>query len=328
MKNIILLISVLLFTSGCTNKIKSDNVQSLNTTDNIIRFDKDFYAYLLNPSKRGSNSLIEKYPSLLPAVGLTTINLNMNENQDNFFAAMVDYFDHPMLLGVYKDAITKFNDASAYEKQRTTTEQLIVAQLPNKKLPSMAFHVSGFKENVIVLKDTISISIDKYLGRDYEIYQSYFFGYQLQQMQPQMLIRDYLKAWILSDNLIVEEKEADLLSAMIKEGKVLYILSSLLPDYADYDLIGYTKEQLEQAKSDEGNMWQTIVKQSHLFSTDYTLIAKYTDEDFAADKTSVKFCRWIGWQIVSQYAKKTNATLTDILKTDARTILKNSRYNP
>lgn len=331
MKNIILIISILLLAINCTGKTKSQNktqIQTLVEENNIIRFDIDLYNYIQNPTIESRNSLMAKYPHLLPALGQTAINMPLKNNENEFFAAMADYFDHPMLLGIYKDAIDRFSDIEQYNAQKTNIEQIISQQLPGKKLPQLAFHVSGFKENAIVLEKLISISTDKYLGTDYNAYQKFFSGYQLQQMQPKMVMRDYLRAWISSDNLINEETNKDLLAAMIAEGKILYTLSVLLPEYNDRDIIGYTGEQMEWAKQNEKSTWEAMIKNSHLFSKELPLIVRYTDETAFADNTKVKLARWIGWQIVEKYAKNTKNSLSEVLHTDARTILKNSKYNP
>ncbi len=327
-QNIILLIFALILSTACTSKAKSENRQQNPSTVEIIRFDKDFYTYLTGQTKEYQNTLTVKYPELLPAVGRSAINMNLKDNNNEFFAAMVDYFDHPMLLTIYKDAISKFDDVSDIEKQISDVEQLVNQYIPGKSLPSLAFHVSGFKENAIVLEGLVSISTDKYLGTDYSAYQGFFSGYLLQQMQPKMLIRDYLRAWISGDNLINEETEKSVLTSIIDEGKILYTLSTLLPDYKKEDILGYTDEQMDWSKDNEKKTWEYMIKNSHLFSTDRTLIVKYTDESAFADKANVKLSRWIGWQIVNQYAKNTKSALSDILNTDARTILKNSKYNP
>lgn len=331
MKNILLIISILSLAVSCTGKTQSQNkadIQSTTEGSNIIRFDTDLYNYILNPTTEGQNSLTIKYPQLLPALGQTAINMPLKNNEKEFFASIVDYFDHPMLLAIYKDAIDRFSDTELYDAQKADIEQIANGQLSGKKLPQLAFHVSGFKENAIVLENLISISTDKYMGTDYNSYQDFFSGYQLQQMQPKMVMRDYLRAWVSSDKLINEEMDKDLLAAMIAEGKILYALSVLLPRYSDRDIIGYTDEQMEWARQNEKSTWETMIKNSHLFSKELTLIVRYTDETAFADKTKVKLARWIGWQIVDKYAKNTKGSLSEILNTDARTILKNSKYNP
>ncbi|MCD7849188.1 MAG: hypothetical protein LUH63_05295 [Parabacteroides sp.] len=45
-------------------------------------------------------------------------------------------------------------------------------------------HVSGFNQNVLVGDSLLSISIDKYLGEEYPLYQEFFYDFQSRLMTP------------------------------------------------------------------------------------------------------------------------------------------------
>ena len=150
-------------------------------------------------------------------------------------------------------------------------------------------------------------------------------------MQPEDIVKDYIKAWLISDIIKPADHET-LLSAMIDEGKILYALSILLPGEDTDNLIGYTSQQSAWCKNNEKDIWQKIVKENYLYSTDHMLITRLTND--AASTTVVspqspgRVGAWIGWQIVNQYANKKGFLLEDILSMDAQTILKGAKYNP
>lgn len=299
----------------------------------IIRFDKEFHSYLKNPKFETENLLKAKYPALLSAFGLTTVGLTLESGGNDFYPTLREYFGHPMLTQIYEESIKTFNDVSSYEEQLTQANSLIAEHITTKRLPKLSMHVSGFKENVIVLEDMISISSDKYLGSNYAGYKGFSFEpHQLQQMQPKMIVRDYLKAWLISDVRKKDNSPENLLSVMVEEGKTLYILSVLLPQYNTYDLIGYTEQQLAWCNKNAKNIWQSVIKQKHLYSTDFLIIDKYIDEapftSTISDEAPGQCGNWIGWQIVNQYAKKTGKSIKEIINLDAQTILKESKYNP
>ncbi len=66
--------------------------------------------------------------------------------------------------------------------------------------------------------------------------------------------------------------------AMIDEGKLLYALMQLLPEKDEDYIIGYTAAQSAWCKSNEKNIWQSIVKQNHLYDTDHMLITRYVND--------------------------------------------------
>lgn len=320
---------------SCTGNSKQRDdaalVQNQSDLVNIKRFDKDLYAYLLSPSSQKQDSLIASYGNFLEAFGTVAIN-NSNINEASYFSEIRDYFSNPMLAQIYKDALNTFESTQAYEQELSIADQLIQKYWDGKRLPQLGMHVSGFKANTIVLSDLISISADRYLGSNYSGYKDFFEEYQRQQMKPEMITRDYLKAWIINE-IPSSNKRKDLLSEMINEGKILYTLQLLLPNWSEDSLIGYTPEQLEWSKSKEKEIWKKTINQNDLFSTDYLTILKYMDDapytaTIAADSPG-RLGAWIGWQIVKAYADNTGASLDEIItETNTQNILKQSKYNP
>lgn len=331
-RNIVYLLSfVLVSFVGCSSTAaNNDNRAPRQEGISILRFDKELYDYLSQPDTAKESALKQKYPILLIAYGRITMNEN---DSQNYFSSLRQYFSVPALMQLYRNELSTFSDLSSYEAQLDKADLLVKENLPGKKLPRFSMHVSGYRENVIILHDLISISADKYLGSEYSGYRAYFKPYERQQMQPNYLVRDYIKAWILSDNLIKESPEnANLLTDMVNEGKVLYALSKLLPDMKAEDIIGYTTEQNEWCKKNEKKIWQTIVKENHLFSTDHMIITKYINDapntaPLGAESPG-RVGAWTGWQMINQYVKKTGATLDDVLRADEQLILKQSKYNP
>lgn len=318
---------------SCTGGNTSQSVSAQDKTDllTIQRFDKDLYDYLQSKSAEAKDKLKAKYPDFLKAFGAVTINDSDSDNPE-YFQTLEQYFSNPMLSQIYKDALNKFTDIEPYEKQLSEANGLILQYFPGKALPTLSMHVSGFKSNTIVLDNMISISIDKYLGKDYNGYQQFFEEHQLNQMQPEMIVRDYLKAWIIGE-IPTNNKKKDLLSEMIYQGKILYALQQLLPGWNKEDLIGYTSSQLEWVDNNEKKIWKATVGKNNLFSTDHMVIKKYMDEapytaTISTDSPG-QLGVWIGWHIVKNYAENSNKDLTSILKeNDSQTILKLSKYNP
>ncbi len=329
MRNIVYALAFIIISFiGCSGTtVKKDHNQE--KTIYIKRFDKDIYDYLKQPEVSKETILKEKYPVLLPAFGRIAMD---NTDQSTFFISLREYFSHTMLNKIYQDALTTFSDVSGYEKELSSANTLVSEHFLGKSLPELAMHVSGFRENVIILNNLISISIDKYLGDDYQGYLDFFQPFERQQMQSKYIVRDYIKAWLMSDIIKDDTNEQSLLSSMIYEGKVLYALSQLLPDRSANDIIGYTPQQLAWCTSNEKNIWQKLVKENYLFSTDHMVITRLINDapytSLIAQESPGRIGAWAGWQIVNKYAQKKNASLEEIIATDAQTILKEAKYNP
>ncbi len=332
MKQYACIVAILFSFIACSSTTRDRELRNESDKISIIRFDKDLNDYLQDPKFETEQLLRMRYTELLPAFGLTTVGLTPQRDSVNFYSTLREYFGHPMLKEIYSESLKKYKDVSSYERDLAEVNDLITGYFPSHKLPRLAMHVSGFKENIIVLPDMISLSIDKYLGANYSGYKGFFQDYQLTEMQPKMIVRDYLKAWLITDLRKKNTAKIDLLSAIIEEGKTLYILSVLLPDYNSDDLIGYNKDQSNWAKDNEKEVWKTIIKQNHLYTTDYLIISKYIEEapltSTVSPQSPGQMGSWLGWQIVNQYMKKTNRALSELIDIDAQSILKESKYNP
>ena len=329
MRNIVYALGFIIISFiGCSGTtVKKD--YNPGKTISIKRFDKDIYDYLKQPEVSKETILKEKYPVLLPAFGRIAMD---NSDSSRFFTSLREYFSHNMLNKIYQDALNTFSDVSEYEKELSSANALISEYFSGKSLPELAMHVSGFRENVIILNNLISISSDKYLGDNYQTYLDFFQPFERQQMESKYIVRDYIKAWLMSDIIKVDTNEQSLLSSMIYEGKILYVLSQLLPDRSANDIIGYTPQQLAWCANNEKNVWQKLVKDNYLFSIDHMVITRLINDapyaGLVSQESPGRIGAWTGWQIINKYAQKKNTSLVEIIATDAQTILKEAKYNP
>lgn len=294
----------------------------------IDRFDKELYNYIKSPSKDQAANLTSKHLSLIDALS-QTISSN---SQKPALEILQSYFSHPALNNIYADVIKQYDDLSIYEKELASMIRIAKEELKTNRTPNFSVHVSGFKENSIYINNTISLSIDKYMGKDYVPYRRYFRPYQLQQMQPRMIVKDFTRAWLMADYIKTETTQGDMLFEMIEHGKLLYALSILLPQYPESDLIAYTDLEFNWCTNNEKKAWESIVKQNHLYTTDKQVIYNYFNENPLSNKflngAPGQVGSWIGWQIVKQYAKVKKQSLLEIIRTDHQLILKESKYKP
>lgn len=332
MKRVTNILLIILFVlAGCANKSNHQKSRVQHKDIVIERFDKDFLDCLNDKGSASQLQLMEKYPVLLPAFGKVIVN-TPDDNQKTFFKNLTSYFSDTTLKKIYVDAVKKFDNTEKIESELTAANDRLWEILPGKQLPRFCMHVSGFKQNVIVTDSVISISIDKYLGENYPIYKDFFYDYQRSQMKPEFITRDYLRAYVIS-SLQTEIKNPNLMSAMISEGKCLYVISKLLPDISTEDLIGYDEKQVKWSKANERAIWRTTIERKYLYNNDYMIISKYMNE---APNTSLisplspgRIGSWIGLQIVRNFVKNNpNVAVADILKMDEHKLLELSKYNP
>lgn len=204
-----------------------------------------------------------------------------------------------------------------------------------KEIPQTYTYVSGFdfQYPVKYADSAMIIALDMYLGKDYEMYKK-------------MGIPVYLSSRFTADHILpacmkemaypfIPEKKGPytLLDAAIEEGKLLYFAQKLLPGTAEYIIAGFNKNQLQWCYDNESNIWQFIIENELLYSTDSKSMSMFmVDGPFTSSFSQDSPARtgaWLGLQIVKSYMKKNSVSLTSLLAIEnSREILEKSGYKP
>lgn len=296
----------------------------------IHRFDKDLFR-MVNASDTALRQQIkQQYPQMLDIFGKGILNMQTPDDP-SFFEKLVAFYSEPTLKGLYRDAILQYDVVTDIEKQLGTGFAYLQAHFPDMQIPAVYMHISGFNQNVLVGDSLLSISIDKYMGNTYPLYQDFFYDYQKQKMQRPYIAQDYLAGWLMSEYPFTG-KENVLLDRMIYEGKIKYLISQALPDMQPAELMGYTETSLNWCRENEETIWKAIVERKHLYTPDQLTTTKYFEDTpslFLANEAPGNLGTWIGWQIVNQYMKENPVSLQTFMQNNnAQEILTASKYKP
>lgn len=314
----------------------SCNGQNTNTISHIStsplhinRFDKDLFRLIDTGDTTLQSGLVKQYPEMLDIIGKGILNLQ-NIEVPGFFEKMRNYYSEPTLKSLYRDAINLYDSVEDIEKSLGYGFAYLKENFPSMQIPAIYMHVSGFNQNVLVGDSLLSLSIDKYMGTDYPLYQDFFYDFQKLKMQRGLIVPDYLAGWLMSEYPFVG-KENVLLDRMIYEGKIKYLLSQAL-DVPNAELMGYTEQAYNWCKDHEGTIWKAIIERKHLYTPDQLTTSQYFEDTpsiFPENDAPGNIGTWIGWQIIKQYMKETGSTPEALMQNnDTQEILTASKYKP
>ena len=267
-----------------TNTINYATVEPLH----INRFDKDLFRLIDTEDTTLQPELIKQYPEMLDIIGKGILNLQTIETP-GFFEKMRNYYSEPTLKGLYRDAITQYASVEDIEKSLGYGFAYLKENFPSMQIPAIYMHVSGFNQNVLVGDSLLSLSIDKYMGKDYPLYQDFFYDSQKLKMQRGLVVPDYLAGWLMSEYPFAGKENVGTIWKAIIERKHLY-----------------TPDQLTTSQYFED-----------------------TPAIFPENDAPGNIGTWIGWQIINQYMKETGSTPEALMQNnDAQEILTASKYKP
>lgn len=296
----------------------------------IERFDRALLEMIESGDTALGKKLLDAYPYELEIVGKGVLNMQ-SPTVPGFFERLIHYYSEPTLKHLYEEAVAKYADVSDIETQLGQAFAFLKANFPEMQIPAVYMHVSGFNQNVLVGDSLLSLSIDKYMGEDFPLYQAFFPNYQRIKMQRTRVAADYLTGWLMSEYPF-EGNESVLLDRMLYEGKIKYIVSLALPELSPAQLMGYTEAEQAWCEAHEKTLWSTIIERKHLYTPDRLTTEKYlrdTPCTFLSDETPGNVGTWIGWRIISSYMQAVKPTLPDLMKqTNAQELLGMAKYRP
>lgn len=316
--------------AGCHGQTPHDTGYLSAEPVPIHRFDQALFRLIDTQDTTLMPALLTDYPQMLDVLGKGILNIQTPEAPE-FFPKLLNFYSEPTLKGLYKDALAQYDTIADIRQKLGEGFAYLQTHFPTMQIPAVYMHVSGFNQNVLVGDSLLSISIDKYLGKDYPLYQDFFYEYQQRKMQRSHVVPDYLAGWLLSEYPFTG-KENVLLDRMIYEGKIKYLVSEALSDLSPAALMGYTDEEYDWCKENEKRIWKAIVERKHLYTPDQITTAKYFEDtpcSFLANEAPGNLGSWIGWQIIERYIKETGSTPEALMQNlDAQDILTRSKYRP
>lgn len=319
-KKIVFLFFAIVFCGfySCDDTSKLDKqIAAIPVDIKIERFDQIFASV----NAQNLSEVKAKYPFLFPGVYADSV----------WIAKSNDTLQQQLNVEVFK----KYNDLTNFQSELESLLRRVKYYFPQVTDPRVITVTSDvdYRNKIILSKDLLIIALDNYLGADHFFYQD------LQQYIRQDLIEDQILpdvAKTYAKQLIELPLNRSFLANMVYYGKELYLTDLFIPKESSSTKMGYTDAQLQWIEANEEEIWRYFVDRQLLYATDANLssrflypapFSKFYLEEIDREAPD-KVGQYIGWRIVNAYMKNNNVSLQQLLKNDAETIFKKSRYKP
>jgi hypothetical protein len=237
-------------------------------------------------------------------------------------------------IDVYKKCKSVFSDLSPLNNEITEAFRYYHYYFPDKKLPDVYLHISGFNQSMIADSGLVSVSIDKYLGAKSDFYEWLAFPvYLRRKMTPEKIVPDLMRAMTYID-FPYNDSIDDVANNIIYQGKALWMVKKVMPELNDTLLFDYSKKELEWCQNHESEMWTTMVENKHVFNNERLMIQKYIGDApftyyFGQDSPG-RTGTYLGYQIVDAYmSSHPETSISNLMNTvSAHTIVAQSGYRP
>lgn len=165
---IFILLSIIVFSACRSDKQKDDFSFS---GIKIARYDRlQYEATVQNSffSLQRMNTEFSQETRLLIEEVLDLGSVDMVDMNDRLCA----YFSDSILVHLMEDAGEKFKDVSSLEQRLTQGFSNLKKEIHELPVPQIYTQISALNQSIVVGDSILGISLDKYMGSDYPLYQS------------------------------------------------------------------------------------------------------------------------------------------------------------
>ena len=304
----IICISFLSCISNTTQKFDSDfDIQ-------IDRFEKKFFEI----SEDSISNLIIEYPFLFSNEFDVSNWIEIKRDSTRNY--------------IYNKTVNIFEDTSGLEKDFKKIFSRAKGYFPNFNIPKIITLNNGvdYKYNLIDSDSIILLSLDCYL--DDELLYGNIPKHISDQMNPDFISNDINE--LISSRFIEFPTDRKFISKIIYHGKLLFLMNKLSGNNAS-KLLGYDKIKSSWINENEKEVWKYFIENDLLFSTksslDYRFLANAPFSKFGLSidyQSPPMVGRWLGFQIVESFSKKSTKNLIEILAYDNYELYLESNYKP
>lgn len=300
---------------------------------NIERFDRDLFSIT-------ESNVNEKLPAVKARYGgfatlyLANIVCPQNIHDSACIPQLLRFISDKDMRKAYADCQKSYPDMNAIQADFEQAFRYYRYYFKGLPVPRIYAMMSGFNYAIAAADSSFGIGLEMYLGEGYEYYEMMQIPrYKQVNMRKEYIVNDFFKAWMMRA-FPNQNKSNTLLNEMIYQGKLLYMADALMPAEQDSIKIGFSQAQLDWCDRNASNVWGYLIKNKMLYSTDITIVTKFTgDAPFTAGFVKESPGRtgvWLGWKIVRSYMEKhPDVTLLQLMNDpDAPKILSQSGFKP
>ena len=95
--------------------------------------------------------------------------------------------------------------------------------LPEMPIPFVYAQLSALDQSIVIGDKTIGISLDKYLGKDYPLYEKYYLPSQRESMSREYIVPECLNFYLLSLYPMSDFEERSQLERDLHIGKIMWV---------------------------------------------------------------------------------------------------------
>lgn len=138
------------------------------------------------------------------------------------------FFQDSTLQQIVSDAESQYANMDDINSQLNAAFDRLKAHVPSLPIPQVYAQIGALDQSIVIGNQTIGISLDKYLGKDYELYKRYYLPSQLETMTREHIVPDCLSFYLLSLYPMHDFESRTQLERDLHMGKIMWVCNIAL----------------------------------------------------------------------------------------------------
>lgn len=219
--------TIVFVSTACELKLKQFGEGSQTTLIEIQRYDRLESRYLTT----GDFSALQQMNIEYPMETRTLIEdvLRLGEvNDPGINSKFLQFYQDTTLQIIITEAEVQYANVSDISKQLNKAFDRLRKLSPNVSIPTVYLQIGALDQSVVVGNNSIGISLDKYLGEYYPLYDRFYTEAQRAQMTREHIVPDCMFFYMLSIYPLKDYEVRSQYERDLHVGKIMWIVNSLL----------------------------------------------------------------------------------------------------
>ena len=191
------LISVVIFSASCQFKLDTDEGDKHDHAVTIERFDRLQSRYLTTGDYVALQQMSTQYP--IETRTLIEDILQLGEVSDpHINSQFLSFYQDTTLQSILNEVQIQYSDLSDIDNALENAFQRLRRSIPDLSIPRIYTQVGALNQSIVISDSLIGISLDKYLGADFQPYKRFYDEGQRASMTRANIVPDCILFYLLS----------------------------------------------------------------------------------------------------------------------------------
>lgn len=216
---------MILLCTACNWVLKSNSTEKKHIE--VVRYDRLESRYLTTGDFSALQEMNTEYAIETKTLIENVLNLGAVYEPD-INSTLLNYYQDTTLQKLIADVEEQYSDMDDVNQDLTKAFTKAKKEIKDITIPTIYTQIGAFDQSIIVGEQTIGISLDKYLGADYPLYQKYYHANQRTTMTREYITPDCLFFYLMS---LYPMKNAENSSQRAKDmhtARLMYVTNQLV----------------------------------------------------------------------------------------------------